>query len=412
MKPAEEEWYIGIEAGTKWTQVSCYHRNLTEPETKSTVAGTELYRIPTAICKRKLTGQWCFGEEGGRLKKNGEGIYADNLLNRALGQETVMLDKEYQAVDLLLVFMRKVLRIALPARGTEAVTKCVFSLEKVTQELVSLFRDMAPKLGLTKEQLVIQDNRESFYAYAVCQKPELWQYDVILFSNSSQGVWQQHLSCDRKTKPRLAAVEETYLGKLPEELKKKDQAFAEMVQNAIAGKIVSTVYLVGSGFEGNWMKESLQVVCRGRRAFQGKNLYTKGACYAGMLTVHQEKAETVYFCDYKVKEHIFIKMTKGDGTYFYPLVEAGSNHHQIEKELRILLQGEAVLELWMQKPGSREARIESLELPGLLVPDTGRCRLFLSLCAGEGEEILLKIKDMGWGELYPGSGQEWEYEIG
>lgn len=412
MKPAEKEWYIGIETDSKWTQVSCYHRNLAEPETKSTVAGTELYRIPTAICKRKLTGQWCFGEEAGRLAKNGEGIYVDNLLNRALRQETVMLDKEYQAMDLLLVFLRKVLRIALPARGTEAVTRCVFSLEKVTEELVCLFRSMARKLGLNEEQLIIQDNRESFYAYAVCQKPELWQYDVMLFANGSQGVFGQYLSFNRKTRPRIAAVEETCLGKLPEEPEKRDQVFAEMVEKAMAGKLVSAVYLIGPGFEGNWMKESLQLVCRGRRAFQGKNLYTKGACYAGMLAVHQEEAETVYFCDYKVKEHIFIKVTKGDGTYFYPLVEAGSNQHQIEKELRIILEGEAVLELWVQKPGSREARIESLELSGLPVSDTGRCRLSLSLCAGKGEEILLKVRDMGWGELHPGTGQEWEYEIG
>lgn len=412
MKPAEGEWYIGIETDSRWTQVSCYHRNLAEPETKSTVAGTELYRIPTAICKRKLTGQWCFGEEATRLAKRGEGFYVDNLLNRALQQEAVQLDKEYQAEDLFLVFLRKVLRIALPARGTEAVTKCVFSLEKVTEELTGLFQKLAPRLGLGKEQLVIQDNRESFYAYAVCQKPELWQYDVMLFSNSSQGLLQQNLSCNRNTKPRIATVEETFLGDLPEEMEKRDQAFAKIVQDAMAGKIVSSVYLIGSGFEGNWMKESLQVVCRGRRAFQGKNLYTKGACYAGMLAVHQEEAETVYFCDYKVKEHIFIKVTQGDGTCFYPLVEAGSNHHQIEKELRIILEGEALLELWMQQPGSREARIESLELPGLMVSDHRRCRLSLSLGAGEGSKILLKIRDLGWGELHPGTGQEWEYEIG
>lgn len=160
------------------------------------------------------------------------------------------------------------------------------------------------------------------------------------------------------------------------------------------------------------MKESLQVICRGKRAFQGKNLYTKGACYAGMLAVHQAQADTVYFCEYKTQEHILIKVTKGDEDYFYPLLEAGCNRHQIGKELRILLERDAVLELWIQRPGSKEARIEGLELPELPTEDTGRSRLSLSIYDGEEGRVLLKMRDIGWGELYPGSGREWEYEIG
>ena len=70
MRPTKEEWYIGIEAGRQWMQISCYHAGLTEPETKSTLAGSEVYLIPTAVCKRKQSGQWCFGEEGRRLAES------------------------------------------------------------------------------------------------------------------------------------------------------------------------------------------------------------------------------------------------------------------------------------------------------------------------------------------------------
>ena len=66
MRPEASEWYIGMELGNEWTQVSRYHRNLPEPETISTIVGTELYQIPTAICKRKATGKWCLGEEASR----------------------------------------------------------------------------------------------------------------------------------------------------------------------------------------------------------------------------------------------------------------------------------------------------------------------------------------------------------
>ncbi len=68
--------------------------------------------------------------------------------------------------------------------------------------------------------------------------------------------------------------------------------------------------------------------------------------------------------------------------------------------------------MWIQKPGSREAKIESLELTDLPISESERSRLSLSLFSGEEGKILLNIQDLGWGELKPGSGREWEFEIG
>lgn len=411
MKPTKEEWYIGIEAGRQWTQISCYHAGLAEPETKSTLAGSEMYLIPTAICKRKQGGQWCFGEEGRRLAESGEGYYAADLLKRALGEEIVTLDRDYAARDLLGVFFRKLLRLALPPQGIEAVTKCVFSLEEVTEESVAFLQQFAEKLGFAEEQVQIQDHRESFYAYVVSQEPSLWKQQVLLFEEEGNGVYCRLFSCDVKVSPMIAQVGEVFMGKLPEDARQRDMEFAAMVKRALAGRLVTAVYLIGSGFEGGWMEESLRLICRNRRAFQGKNLYTKGACYAGLLLCHNEEAKTVYFCDYKVKDNIMLKSIKGDGELFYSLIEAGSNRHQIKKDLRILLEGEPILELWVQEPGSRETRIESLELPGLAPIENERSRLSLNVSCAQGKRIVLKVHDLGWGQMRPASGLEWEFEI-
>lgn len=411
MRPTGKEWYIGIEAGRKWTQVSCYHAKTAEPETKSTLAGSELYQIPTAICKRKQSGQWCFGEEGRRLAESGEGYYVEDLLKRAFQKETVMLDREYAAEDLLSVFFRKLLRLVLPPQGIEAVTRCVFSLEEITEESVAFLHAFAEKLGFRREQVQIQDHRESFYAYVVSQESSLWKQQVVLLEEEGNGVYCRVLSCNRKTQPMIVEVGEAFLGKLPEDETQKDKEFAGMVKQVLTGRLVTAVYLIGSGFEGEWMHYSLQLICRNRRAFQGKNLYTKGACYAGMLQVHKEDAQTVYFCDYKVQENIMLKAVKGDMEFFYPLIEAGSNRHQINKDVRFLMDGDPVLEVWIQEPGSKEARIESMELSGLADMQQERCRLSLHISCGENGKILLKVQDLGSGASRPSRGQEWEFEL-
>ena len=59
--------------------------------------------------------------------------------------------------------------------------------------------------------------------------------------------------------------------------------FADIVERVFAGKIISAVYLLGNGFDGDWLKVSLQKLCRNRKVFAGKDMYSRGACYAGVV---------------------------------------------------------------------------------------------------------------------------------
>ncbi len=405
MRPEEEEWYIGIELGNAWTMVSCYGAGMKEPETKGLVTGSQSYRIPTAICKKPGIRQWYLSEKP-------EGMYIERLLERAVVGEVIEAEETYEARELLFVFLRKVIRMVLPSQGIEVVTKCVFSVEQVTQEVTELLLECSDMLGMKPEQVIIQDNRESFYAYAVSQKSELWLYDVALFSCENRKVTYWEMNHDKKTTPQVSKVIEQQMGELPGESSERDMVFSKMLQEAIGGRIISAVYLIGDGFEGGWMKESLRMVCRGRRAFQGKNLYTKGACYAGIMEAHPEKRDTIYCCNYKTRKNIFLRASDKDQEYMYSLVAAGQNRYQVQKTCCILLEGEPMLDVWIQSPGKKEAIIESLELPGLEPLEGKGCRLELKVRGKVQEGLQLTVRDIGLGDLLAGSNQEWEYEIG
>ncbi len=414
MRPGEEEWYIGIELGSRFTMASYYRNGMKEPETKGLVAGSQIYRIPTAICKKNGIGQWYLGEEAEKLAENQEGTYIDHLLEKAVQGKNIEVEAEetYEAIELLQVFLRKVMRMVLPGKGVNAVTRCVFTVEQATADIAEVILALSQRMGLKREQMLIQDNRESFYAYAVSQEAVLWMYDVVLFSCENEDVSSWMLTHDKKTIPQISAVTEKYLGELPKESSQRDKAFQEMIQETLGKKMVSAVYLAGEGFEGEWMKESLQMLCRGRRAFQGRNLYTKGACYAGVMDAHPEKLESIYFCDYKTRRNIFLKASRKDREYMYPLVEAGKNIYQIEEAFQLLLEGEPALDIWLQNPDGKEAVIESLELEGLIPAEDKACRLGIQINGEPEGRLLVRIKDIGLGEIRPGSNQEWEYEVG
>ena len=62
-----------------------------------------------------------------------------------------------------------------------------------------------------------------------------------------------------------------------------------VLKDELAGHNFSSVYLVGSGFKGSWMKKSTAFLCQGRRAFLGGNLFSKGAAYGAVFK--EEKPE-------------------------------------------------------------------------------------------------------------------------
>ena len=101
--------YLGIELNDSYAMVSYMQPNMEEPETVSTIAGSENYRIPTLLARRKNVGMWYYGEDAGRMAKTSEVICVDSLLRRAAASEVITIAKEsYDAVDLLALFIKKV----------------------------------------------------------------------------------------------------------------------------------------------------------------------------------------------------------------------------------------------------------------------------------------------------------------
>ena len=52
--------YLGIDISDKYTMLSIYQQHMTEPQTISTIMGSESYQIPMVLAKRKGVGQWFF----------------------------------------------------------------------------------------------------------------------------------------------------------------------------------------------------------------------------------------------------------------------------------------------------------------------------------------------------------------
>ena len=374
-------YYLGIDLDNDNAVISYFQLNMKEPETVSTVAGSEVYQIPLILAKKHGIGQWFIGEEAKRLA----------LLQ---GEEAVS----------------GLLQAALAGKlGNPVIPDfLVITLEQLSREVTELFLQVAERIGIPEGKLTLIDRRESFYYFAFSQQKELWLHDVCLFDNRGDEVWCRRLERDQRTMPQLVTISEEQRNI---DRANKDASFLKIVSEVTGGHIVSAVYLTGDGFDGEWMKESLSFLCKGRRVFMGKNLYSKGACYAAARKCMTEENswQFVYMGDNEMKVNVSLKVQSQGKTEFFTLISAGDNWYETVGECEVLLDGSNEIDFWLQLPNSKEAKIEKLTLADLPERPPRTTRLRIKAQPVSDMEVKIRIKDLGFGEIFKSSDKTWEY---
>ena len=71
----EQCYYIGIDMDDRNAVISYYKAGMREPETLSTIAGSEIYQIPVALIKKRGIGQWFIGEEAKKMQTQSHGYH-------------------------------------------------------------------------------------------------------------------------------------------------------------------------------------------------------------------------------------------------------------------------------------------------------------------------------------------------
>lgn len=378
-----------------------------EPETASPLAGSEIFAIPLAICLKK-NGGWAYGEEARRVAKSGLGQCEEHLLERALrGEQVQMGETLYALSDLLAMFLKKMVAIAGRPGPATRLSCLVITVRTLTVVMIRLLQECVKAMQLPEHTVHFIDHKESFFYYGSSQPPEFSTHDMGLFEYRGRQMKFWCLERDKATRPQLLSVREERYSFEPETA---DELFSRIIPQAFGKQIITAVYLVGDGFENGWMKQSLQLLCQGRRVFLGKNLFSKGACYAA-VRMNDPKPQFVYIGENAVKCNVSLKVHERGTLSFYTLITAGVPWFEEHGICEVVIDGTPSIDFWIQRPDSREARIETVTLSALPERKNRTTRLVIEAAPTSDHEVHVTLTDIGLGELVPGTGKKWEYEL-
>ena len=364
--PGSEKVIVGYDLGNKYAQISCYVTGSEEEiRTLSSVAGSSVYTIPLALSKRQGVNQWFYGSEAIRYAGEEEGILVENLLKLARDGEPVQIDgAPIDPVALLTLFLKRSLGLLSQVTNTERIGALMITCEELDHRMLEVLTAATEGLHLKTDQICFQSHVESFYYYNLYQPEELWRHKTILCEYGDASIRTYCMECNRHTTPVVAYMEER---EFPFPVPESDEKMQEIAKKLCENQMISSVYLIGEAFSRDWMKESLRYLCKGRRVFQGNNLFSKGACYGMMerLTPGENGKNHVFLGKDKLKSNIGMKVLRQGEESYQALLDAGINWYEAKNTMEFyLLEGRAVeiLITSLTGKGNRIARIVPEEL--------------------------------------------------
>lgn len=415
---------IGYDLGDYNCQISYYYLDSEEPETITTIAGGEQFNIPTVLCKQSHGDYWIYGKEAYDYQE--EGVLVSKLLSLAESEQDIMIsENKYSTFDLLKLFIEKSLTLLTPIIGNKKIEAVSFTLSGLNLYKLELLKQVVKELKLKTQKITFHDKEEAFFAYMLNQELLLWKKQVIVCDVSEGFLSIMRLEMNRNTVPTVAFVEKTEFeeldfSKIPktvvakeEFLKKQDSLLSEILESLCKTFQISSFYLIGDAFRENWYNETLQTIGKGKRIFQGNNMYSKGACFLAkeQLEASKTMAKHVFLGSEKVKANVGMKIIRNGKEAYLVLLDGGQNWFDLKKEYDVILETDNIITFQIMSLRRGEIKFVDVILSGLPVRPKKASRVNVLVDLISEYRMRVQVKDMGFGELYPATGMVWTEEI-
>lgn len=398
---SERTLLLGFDLGDEKTQIAVYDRKRREP---LLLGQTE--ENPEALMDTVITveGQEPLADFVGKIRR---------------GEDIEVEGKYSHPANVLAYYFRKTLSLTRKEYPGETIRQLVVTVAEATKEFVQVIYEALEKIGIGRDRAVVLGHKQSFMYYVLYQKKEIWLNDVGLFDYTGGRLLYNQMQVDRGKTPVLVGVHEKDYSDALALTNRGDNhraaVFENIVYGAIHKQLLSTLYMTGDGFEGDWAEGVFRKLCIGRRLFKGRNLFVSGACYAAC-----EFADTPRLEDYLLLDedmicgHVTIPVYADAERQELVLAKAGTPWYLVDEEVDVIPDGDNEITMTVKNVFDQSEKQFLLDLEPVLTRVDRHCRIGMRVRFASPKTCVVTLKDKGFGELFPTSNRIWEksFEIG
>lgn len=416
VKKRNREYAVGLDLTDSYSQISVGPVDSDEVETLSVIPGQNNYLVPTVLFKRSEVNQWFAGREALRYKDT-EGYYIDKLVSKARSEEDVKIGSEsFRPSALLALFIKRILALVNMVTPASNIASLMITVDTLDAQLITSLWEAVKSLGIKTGEIHFQSHTESFYNYMLYQPRDLWMHDVLLFDGTGEYIKSLRMECNKNTTPIVAFIdshEDIRLATTDTEVPGYSGVYTRFAESVLDGHIISSTYLVGDIFKDEWCKEGVTMLCHKGRVFQGNNLFSKGACYGAKNYVAASILSSgyVFLGNEKLKSNVGINVLNRGEEGYLPLLDGGVNWFDATRECDIILNQGNKLSFVVTPLTGKNPETVDITLGDLPKRPPRTTRLHIKVKMQSETRMLVNIRDLGFGEIYPAENIEWNEVI-
>lgn len=415
-----ENLIIGYDLGDMYSRISWYNEKKGEPEAVAVLDNGKLFKLPTVLCL-KPDGTWLAGAQAEAAISAHVGTEIRNFVqNYEAEPEVEVAGQHYEKKFLIQKYIEMTLNLLRQYVESYTIRYMTVTVEQVSKDLISGILEIAPDWGVPEHAIRVQSHIASFENFVMSQKKELWQQDVGLFEYDEAGMNYYHLTIQNRRQASVVNAQTVPLkmymsGQMYHDLSPVDldRQFLEVLNQVLSQKIISTIFLTGSGFDGKWLNLSLKRMCiPGRRVFIEENIYAAGACYSGLLDVEgRSLKQFVALDDDIIPYNIYIRGSRMKEVSRVDFVQGGECWYRIGSSQTVLLDDTDTIVIHAKDLLTNVEKLIPLKLEGL--PDRPDRTITIEINVQfESKDICcFTMTDKGFGGLFPSSQRKWVKRI-
>lgn len=406
---------IGYDLCPDFVRISCYCLGMKEPEDFCFDEKGEKQSIATLLCKKKGTEEWLIGEEALQYALAGRGIMVDNLLGMVQRKgETVLEGIRYTADMLLDIFLRKTIQVVLDAYPGKSLLKLFFTIPRVEPVWMETVYKGASGMGLESGQVRILCHADSFGCYTANHSKGVLTGITALFDLTKMGLDYYEVRCNKMTNPRQLLVQHESLEErfsldiLNQKtgVRMADSILTSCAERLFHNKVVTQVFLTGEGLAHcrEWSEKFLSSICKKRKVYYHHNLFAQGALAAAIESLDTGNVPPyLLLCEGRIPSDISMEVVQQNTKKKLVLCQGGSDWYEAGATVELIPDRCDSLQLQIVRLTDGWRRNCFISLEALPKRPERTTRIEVKIYFQSAEEMLVQIKDLGFGELYPPS---------
>lgn len=342
---------------------------------------------------------------GIRMQKHGVTSLYGNLSNEKLDLGGV----EMSVNQVFAYYLQETLATIRKRYGSASIARIGITGERMTEERKEHLAEIMETIGYSRDKLFFASHADAVLWYELCEGTKGGSM-TLDFDSKGMVAYLVNSGNDELEIPYYVETID-YSGLMPGGLsgildeEERKNSFTSITELAIARKAIARLYVTGTIVDTPGISQILgRFFNTGRRIFTGRSLYCLGACYLAV----KEKLPKRAIGDSQIFHNVSLEAYEDAIVHPVQLLRAGTPLNRAGAEIQVILDDTKEMKFQIEDVRTAEAIHCTLHPEEFYYRENKTLRLEIEARFLDYETLVLKVRDVGFGDICPATYRVWE----